>query len=679
MTAQSIVERHDLAIQFDQDLHRHTALDGRNYTMYELGSIIPLVPFYWLGTVVAQFFSFPDPNWVPLLFTGLLNPVLTALTCVLFYKLGIALGNSPSSAGATALLFGLATIAWPYSKALEREALLALFLILPVYASIRFRQSGETKWLWVAGVSLGYLCFAKIANVVVLPIFVLYLVADVFPTTATRLTSQLFRRLVYLGIPIALLVGTQALYNWIRYGDFTDIGLVGLWGNPIHLFSLAYLPQTLPVLLFSPTKSIFIYSPPLLLFFPGMVAFFRQSRRDALLVGSLIATGFLFYAFLYTDGGIWWGPKYVVAMTPLALVPIGALLTGTKNLWKRFWYALASVIGLFGLGVQVAAALVDEREYADVMGEGVDLAGAADFARHGAIDSLIVYLSPVGQFIQANVFGIVVFLLAMLFAAWIVWRICKETGAECASSPWSLALLVLVILVQFAAFLAWVVAPYPQVLAAQADTKFVSGNLFLADQRLCEAKAMYLMSLDQNTQHERLAVARLEALLPRARGALIGADDLMDQLETTGSVTVEKDSEIALSEEGALKITLRAGQSASAAAMSDFVPARPNQTYELSGWMKSASVTGSGYAAVTIYEDAGDWRKGRGTDVKNITGTHGWHPFWGKITTLPTTQRFLIKVALGQVQGTVWVDRLQLAEITDDNPESQTTKPCRAD
>jgi len=115
LSAQSLVERHDLAIQFDMDLHRHIALNGQNYSAYELGSILPLVPFYALGHVVASFFQNSSANDIETLITGLINPFLTALTCALLYEFALALGYSAIVSLFITCLYGIATIAWPYS------------------------------------------------------------------------------------------------------------------------------------------------------------------------------------------------------------------------------------------------------------------------------------------------------------------------------------------------------------------------------------------------------------------------------------------------------------------------------------------------------------------------------------------------------------------------------------
>lgn len=95
LTAQSLVEQRDWSIRIQPDLHRKIGVDGRNYSSYELGSVLPLVPFYTLGVAVSGLFPSSDSNWVKMLFAGLLNPVITALTAVVLYKFCRALDCSP--------------------------------------------------------------------------------------------------------------------------------------------------------------------------------------------------------------------------------------------------------------------------------------------------------------------------------------------------------------------------------------------------------------------------------------------------------------------------------------------------------------------------------------------------------------------------------------------------------
>ena len=678
LTAQSIVERHDLAIQFDQRLHRHIGLDGRNYSFYELGSTLPLVPFYAVGNFVAKFFPSEDPNWIETLFTGLLNPLLTALTCVLLYRFAIALGNSAKSALFTSMLLGLATIAWPYSKGLEREPILSLCLLLTVYAAFMFRQSGETKWLWATGASLGFLLFAKIATVILVPFFALYIATEFLPIKRDRSAIRSLLRLSCFAIPIVVLVGVQAIYNQVRYGDFTDIGLVSEMGNPITFhFGLSYLNEMLPAFLSSQEKGVFIYSPPLLLLLPGWIKFVRRNRQEALLIASLIIALGLFYSLDRSGTQVgWWGPKELVDITPLGLVPISILLTETRHLLRRFWYLLAFGLGLVGAGIQMVALLVDDREYSDVTGNGIDFAGGIDFLRHGAMDSLLINLSPIGRFVQVNIYGIGMFFVAVLLFVWIIKKISHEKEVGGASLRWNSALLAVVLVAEFFSFITWVVAPYTQVMIAKANTRFVAGNLFLADNRKCEASAMYLQALTGRTIYLTNAFARIRELLPRAQGRRIAPSDLVANVQASEGAMIEEDDADALNGESSLKISLPAEKDEDVYVYTDPIGAEPNQTYELSGWIKVEGIYGEKYAVVSIVEDDGNWGNSRGTTILSVRGTYGWQPFAQTIATLPTTKRIFLRAGLWRTHGTVWLGLLQFAKITEDNPATKILRSC---
>ncbi|MDE3088834.1 MAG: hypothetical protein KGJ80_05575, partial [Chloroflexota bacterium] len=179
------------------------------------------------------------------------------------------------------------------------------------------------------------------------------------------------------------------------------------------------------------------------------------------------------------------------------------------------------------------------------------------------------------------------------------------------------------------------------------------------------------------TNYETEAVARIDPLLPRARGASKSADAMMDQLERSGDVTIEVDNATALSEDGSLKITVLE-KNGIATAVSSPIPVLPNSEYELGGWIKTKAISGEGSVFLTLYEDNGSWAKGRNADIEIIgEGSHDWHPFWGMVTTLPTTRRVIIKAGLAGASGTAWFDRIQIAQITKDNPPSITPSSCR--
>jgi hypothetical protein len=311
------------------------------------------------------------------------------------------------------------------------------------------------------------------------------------------------------------------------------------------------------------------------------------------------------------------------------ILPINSLLI-TEQHWSRFlWHALACLIGLIGLGVQVAGILVEDRQYVDITSSGITIPGAIEFLRHGVLDSLIIYLSPVGQLVQFNTYGVVMMISAFLLFVLLLYTVRSKNHSNPGSLKRDAAILAFVLIVQFASFITWVVSPYRQVKVAKANSNFVAGNLFLDDHMKCYASWMYFLALDGATDYENKAATQIDQLLPRAQGSPKSVEALMDQLEQSGNVAIEVDHETALSEEGSLKITVQGARNGVATTVSSPIPLLPNSKYEMSGWVRTEAILGEGFASVILYEDAGNWTNGRDTAIKTTRhGSLGWQPFW---------------------------------------------------
>jgi hypothetical protein len=365
------------------------------------------------------------------------------------------------------------------------------------------------------------------------------------------------------------------------------------------------------------------------------------------------------------EGGNWWGARYVAQTVPLFMIPIAAL--ETKLFDKKSWRAV--VIGLFviGVGVQVVGAFGNDRDYLDITGQGPYFVGHLHFLLHGALDSLLIYLSPTGMPIQINPYGVVLILFAGVLGAWSIWFM-RQSEVVASSTRWGWMLGVAVIGIELAAFVVWVVAPYSQVASARANTKYVAATTFLADGRTCEATKMFTLALDRNTTFSRQAVAWVEQLAPRATGTAISANDLMTDEDRIGDGVMSKDSENTISGDGAFKASTSTGQDVIERGLSYAISVEPNTRYELSGWIKTENIYGSGYGVVTVHEDNGAWNNARGTDMTSLSETRGWQPFHKTFTTLPTTRRLFVAAGLWKTFGTVWVDDVRLVQDTGTNP-----------
>ncbi len=667
--AQSIVDRHEFSFR-PTAMRNETGVAGRTYSIYELGQTLVEAPFYLLGRMAFAVFPAPDVNWITQLFVGWLNPLVTALTGVLVYLMCRTLGFRLNTSIALSVVFALGTIAAPYAKGFTREPLLGCLILLAVWALLRFEKTYRTGWLYVAGVAAGYLVFTKFIHAIIIPCLIVYLLVVLWERNKANRGG--LRKFVRLGVtvlvifllPALVFVAAQSLYGVARFGTPVG-GIAGTRLNPLE-WILRVMQDARPVeailgLLFSPAKSIFVYSPPLLL---GAIAWFRWVRvqtKQALLVLALLVVE-LASVVTRPDwaGGTWWGPRYLVQIVPLLIIPIGALEDAPRL--KRAFSSLVAVFGALGVIVQVVGLSASTRDYLDATAIGITFAGQLEFLRHGAIDSLLLYWSPVGFPLHINPYGIVLLAIIVLLGIAIAWQFVRGDS----NSAWvraGIPFAAIVLAIEFGAFLIWIVAPYPQVAAARGDTHYVAGNAFLADGKPDRAVAMYLLALDRGSNYQRDAAAQVEKLMPRVRGEPITASALMAELENPGDALVTEDKAVTLSGDGSLNISIPGEKDGTVSAMSDWITVEPNSMYELSGWIRTENVYGLGYGTVSWYEDNGVWAKSRRMDITSLDETAGWRPFRKTVTTLATTRRIMLSAGLWKTFGTVWIDGVELARI----------------
>src|SRR5262249_52332265 len=158
---------------------------------------------------------------------------------------------------------------------------------------------------------------------------------------------ELVGAFAWAAAPLVPFVFMMLLYNWVRWGALLNFGydtkgattgertLWGLWG-----------------LLFSPGKSVLLYSPPLLL---SLWALPRLSHGMSSLLWLLVATVgpvlLLNAGLLYWSGDYAWGPRYLVFAVPALLVP-GALVIEDALARAPGWRRRAA---LAGVGATLAA------------------------------------------------------------------------------------------------------------------------------------------------------------------------------------------------------------------------------------------------------------------------------------------------------------------------------------
>jgi hypothetical protein len=283
---------------------------------FEPGYPILATPLYWLA---AQFLEVSNIHTVMLL-----NPMLTAATGSVLYLIGRQIHYERLACLAIAFTFGLGSMAWPYTKSFLREPAGGLLLAFAFWGVARFIDRPG----WGAGaLTLLPICLSaviKASSLIALPVLTVLLGWVLYRTRRIP-----FRRLALAGlgalgaaIGIGLVVfaqrgyGAEGVIAQLVANPFTPEGLLPWYG-----------------LLLSPGKSLFIYSPVLILSVIAWPKFYRE--HSILAVGGLMLLAAMLAGLRAAQwwGGLAWGPRFLLPLFPVLVLPALTLFTRRRWPW----------------------------------------------------------------------------------------------------------------------------------------------------------------------------------------------------------------------------------------------------------------------------------------------------------------------------------------------------------
>ncbi|MGI8588978.1 MAG: ArnT family glycosyltransferase [Chloroflexia bacterium] len=330
---------------------------NHEWIKFGVGQPLATLPLYWLGRAWAGVTS-ANVDQLTRFCVALFNAAVIPATALVLF-LGARRRFGPGVALAVSGSFLLATPAIAYSRLAFAEpssGLLILVAFLLVFSNSL--TGGRDRWLRVfaAGVCLGLAVLVKPANAIYLPVPALLLAWRLAkrPVSVRRLVSGM--GVFGLGVLPGLLLTLG--YNALRYGSPFVFGYEG------EGFTTP-LPVGLYGLLFSPGKGLIWYAPPVLLTPFALVACLRRGvlRAEAAAISAQAVIVLVFHALWSSwEGNIAWGPRLILPLVPLLLLPLGAL---ADEVWaRRAWWAL----GVAGLLTAIPGALVDQFYYFDING-----------------------------------------------------------------------------------------------------------------------------------------------------------------------------------------------------------------------------------------------------------------------------------------------------------------------
>ena len=291
---------------------------------------------------------------------------MTALTIMAVVRV---LGYSPGISAACALVFGLFTIAFPYSKLFFREPLAGLFIALPLLCFVLYERRRNALFgiLCVLMLGAGYL--AKEANLLIVPAFAVALI----PTTRMLMSGLTRRQIAAISILILTVVliasGLLAVVHPNLFA-LTARTALGIQTLSSRLSVLDVVAQAIAGYLFSPGKSFFVFSPIALASVWAFPAFLRAHQRLAWLVGGIFVLYVIGFALGKVDiwwGGLNYGPRFLVPLATLIPIPLAGLFSRIAQSRSRRQYAALAALLLVSLYVQVIGVLLEIRVYGEAL------------------------------------------------------------------------------------------------------------------------------------------------------------------------------------------------------------------------------------------------------------------------------------------------------------------------
>jgi hypothetical protein len=332
--AESLVQTHSL----------HTPqLEFARYHNY-VGRLEPLqsllaTPLYWLAVHSDRLGNIQ--------FVMLFNVLITAVTASVLYALLLDLDHPPRRAALAALIYGLATIAWPYSRGFFREPLLSLLLTTAAYSLFRWQRTRSIRWGVLSVLCLLLSLVTKVTSSMAWLAFALAFALE--PGLSKRRRLGRLLGLVVIGTAGSILL--DAAYR-MRLGRSVLDDLTGLpvWNEPSLLLT-RFFGLTL-----GSGRGLFVFSPILVLALPGLVFLWHRRRVAAILCLSVLVVFLLGYStYDMWHGGLSWGSRFLVPIVPLLLVPVAEWLSRAKGMWRGVTILLA----VLSLVIQVPASTAD--------------------------------------------------------------------------------------------------------------------------------------------------------------------------------------------------------------------------------------------------------------------------------------------------------------------------------
>lgn len=283
----------------------------------------------------------------------LANALVGGATVAVLYLTGVAMGSSKQAALLMAAAAGAATLLGSESTHFFQHPLEALTLLLGFYFFRDSDLASLARRAALGSISLGLAVLARPNAAPAAAILWCFgvVVASRAGGTGRRERRQVLVRAALIAVAIPVLCGGLYLYyNFLRFGGFLEFGYTS--DREQLGLALGQTVRAIAAYLASPSLSLFLFAPPLVLAIPVLGESLRRWPLElrALLLASLVHL-LMLCTYRTWHGDLSFGPRFMLApivlLMPLTLPAFERAVDGA-----RIWRGLVAAAVGTGLLVQ---------------------------------------------------------------------------------------------------------------------------------------------------------------------------------------------------------------------------------------------------------------------------------------------------------------------------------------
>ena len=372
-----ILASRTISMAFDDNINDYRVLgNSRIFSYFNLDpkygqqslNIEPMQAF--LGSQLAKLANTFHLGIIQTIF--FLNIFLTALTAVAIFWILVLLGYKSRTALFSGFIFGLCTIAWPYTKTYFRDPAAMLFvtltwgsalLLISQRSLIKSLRKNQYLLWFLFGINLVLGILSKNTILLSIPIFILIFIQYWKETRKDKSNSIKFSHKIIISILILILLSASAIWLINKnqsdiFSRFSVFYYSTVLGNIIQQDHSSFVQGILGPI-FSPGKSFFLFSPVLVLAIANLIKYSKKSYPAWIFFGVLILVQSLYYDSLWW-GSINWGLRFLLPAVPIFILTSGQLIEDILDRTIKFPLVPLVIISFF---IQAIGVWIPTRNY----------------------------------------------------------------------------------------------------------------------------------------------------------------------------------------------------------------------------------------------------------------------------------------------------------------------------